>query len=332
MKSGQLLDLIKREEDKIVDFRHKTRSLSGSVRREVVTLDRDADLQTFWPSDPAPVLFRGQTAIYEPCVSTIVRGLPLDWRDYAARDVTQFILSHIRSAWFVEHLRHHPFGRWAMDQSIGINTVAVAQHYGLDTHYIDVTESPSVAAFFATCRIVKGNNPGEVVCTPIDHGTGIFYRVRWHNLPFRSCRPIGLQPFPRPREQSAWTYELWHGEDFQNPRCEQSPCVESVLFEHSLSLSQHFLRIFDNGSALFPADVMAEVADMIRTSSFVPADIARLVIDAMSNDPDWRSKLPAVPAFEDILRDQFRCDLKEGVLLLFTEEQKKRIADADSQM
>jgi FRG domain len=171
------------------------------------------------------------------------RDVKLNPAEHSCDDWTRLVVAHVRSGWFVEHLRHPPFGRWAMEERIDINTQAVAQHYGLPTTFIDLTESPSVAAFFATCAIRRGRKPGELLCSPLSEGVGILYRVRMPNLPFGSCRPIGLQPFPRPKEQWAWTYELWLGKDFQDPRCSEQPCVESILFHQSAELGEHFYTV-----------------------------------------------------------------------------------------
>jgi hypothetical protein len=326
LNSTQFLDMVKREEENIADFKRRSDPLGGHIRWEIVTKDNDPSLHTFFPSNPAPVLFRGQTSVYEPCIATIYRGLPFDWKAYTDSDLLHLLVSHARVNWFVEHLRHHPFGRWAVSQRIDINTLAIAQHYGLPTHYIDLTESPAVGGFFAACDIFKGPFPGAVDCRPSSKKTGILYRVRWHNLHFASCRPIGLQPFPRPKEQWAWTYELWYGEDFQSPRCEQQPCVESLLFEHNTALADYFLDRFDGGRDLFPADVMAEIADQIKNSQFLPTDMLRIVHRSASIDADWKERIPPFDNVIELLQTSLKLEIKDGRQILFTDEQKQRLA------
>jgi len=325
LPANELLKLLSREEEKLADFKRRSNPLTGDVRWELVTKDGQPTVHTFLPSNPAPVLYRGQTAVHDPCISTAVRGLPRDWAAYTERNMLEFITRHARCAWFLEHLRHHPLARWAVRESVDINMLGVAQHYGLPTHYMDLTESPRVAAFFATCKMVR-DRCGQKRFEGATGGEGILYRVRWHNLRFGSCRPIGLQPFPRPKEQYAWTYELWHGEDFQSPRCMQQPCVESIKFQHAPALSNHFLALFDGGNALFPPDVMAEVADTIEDAQYVPADMLRPVLQMMSKDADWALKVPPLERVLEGIQSDLRLDVREGVCLLFSDEQIQRLS------
>lgn len=325
LPAGALLDVVSREEERIADYKRRVNPLTGSVRWELIQTDRAASIRTFWPSDPAPVLFRGQIQVYEPCVASMHRALTFDPAARTSADWLRLVVAHARSGWFVEHLRHHPFGRWALQERVDINTEAVAQHYGLPTPFIDLTESPAVAAFFATCAICSANRPGEVVCSPVAEGTGILYRIRTANLVFGSCRPIGLQPFPRPKEQWAWTYELWHGEDFQVPRCNRQPCVESVLFQHSAEQSEYFLKRFQAGHALFPPDVLSEIADEIRTADYLPLDIFERVLQLMSADPNWAHVAVPANAARSAIKATWELELREGAQLLYTEEQRSRI-------
>lgn len=330
LEARAVMDIVSREEASILEF--KRNSNARSAGDWILTAkEEDPAVSTFWPSCVAPVLFRGQTRIYDPCLATILRGLPLEWTAFTLRDLLLFVSRHARAAWFVEHIRHHPFAKRAITSSFDINTIGVAQHYGLPTHYMDLTESPSVAAFFATCKVTRGKTPGEIVVTPCakDEGEGILYRVRWHNTPLHSCRPIALQPFPRPREQAAWTYELWHGEDMQTPRCRREPCVETIKFTHDLGVSKHFYELFDEGRALFPPDILAEVADQIMDSKFLPADIVRAVVEWMSNDSDWASLLPSEGKIFHGLDALCNCEVVEGIHILYTADHAKRLAEVN---
>jgi hypothetical protein len=97
---------------------------------------------------------------------------------------------------------------------------AVLQHYGLGTHYIDLTEDPAVAAWFAAHRAIP---------KPLIFG-GVWFRrleqIRYERSPaaegyvlvfaipspetLRANRKLfklsGLSPFLRPKRQEAWMF------------------------------------------------------------------------------------------------------------------------------
>lgn len=51
--------------------------------------------------------------------------------------------------------------QWVISEKVHVNVTAIAQHYGIPTAYVDLTESFAVAAFFATCRFVT---PPQFLC------------------------------------------------------------------------------------------------------------------------------------------------------------------------
>ncbi len=231
------------------------------------------------PERPSPFLFRGQTSRYSPCYPSIVRGFvrhELGLTALEPIDRAKLFVNVVRSWWFAETLKLHPAMKWAISDNISVDSIAVAQHYGIPTGYIDVTESVAVAAFFATCA---WRNDGW---TPVASGEGILYRLAWAQMPEIAgrVRPIGMQPFPRPREQSGWTIALNLSEDF-----EAIPYLQSVLFNHSERVSRQIFDMFDGGNKLFPPDVMYDAAAAINSTHMLPEAIASRVAEDFEDDP-----------------------------------------------
>lgn len=267
MDAGILLDLLKREPP----------LRPHGLRWEVV--QRDNSQIIIFPSEPHPILYRGQTARHQPCLPTISRGLPLGVTALSAlseQAQAAIAVNLTRSEWFNEVLKQHPAIIWSRSQNIFVDPIAVAQHYGIPTGYIDVTESLEVASFFATCFYQEGR------WHPMTSGVGVVYRILWKNFehPLDLVRPIGLQPFPRPSEQWGWTLALNLGEDF-----EDVPYLQKLEFEHRRDVSEFFLHRFNNGIALFPPDPLATVAERVQKSVQLPNSTLRSVFDDLTADP-----------------------------------------------
>jgi len=231
------------------------------------------------PLRPSPFLFRGQASRYSPCYPSIVRGFKrheLGLNSLEPIDQAKLLVNVIRSWWFADTLKLHPAMRWAASERIAVDSIAVAQHYGIPTGYIDLTESVAVAAFFATCA--WRNNEW----IPVTSGEGVLYRLAWAQFPEVADRvsPIGLQPFPRPREQWGWAIAINLSEDF-----ESIPSLQAVRFTHSGRVSQEIFEMFDGGSKLFPPDVMNKAAVMINSATNLPESIARKVAEDFDDDP-----------------------------------------------
>jgi hypothetical protein len=227
---------------------------------------RDEGGMVIIPSKPSEYLYRGQNARYTPCLSAIARTFEFTGPsvyDLRRRDKLVLLKHLAASAWFEETLDRHPAVRWASDTNLYVNRLALAQHYGIPTGYIDLTESFDVAAFFATCRLDLSSNEWH----PCSTGEGVIYRIHWTRMPAHQNRIkwIGLQPLPRPLEQWAWTCELLLGEDF-----ERAPGLQGFRFTHTIKVGEYFLKKFDEGRALFPSDPLARVAERINAATTLP--------------------------------------------------------------
>lgn len=246
-----------------------------------------------WGAIPFAVsnLFRGQTARHFPLLPSIARGLQavdIDqlWRS-SLSDQAKLLLRLAQSWWFSRELKCHPIAKHAAGQHLDLDEIGLAQHYGIPTGYLDLTDDIDVAAFFATCH--QTPNGWE----PVDQGIGVVYWValKAHGNPFGVYTPLGPQQLPRPTEQCAWVTEL--------PLChsfEGWPSVRMMQFHHDRRVGEHYLNMFDGGKKLFPKDPLADVAAEILGCREIPGVLIDAALDLFAKDPHGvlADQLPAL--------------------------------------
>jgi hypothetical protein len=195
-------------------------------------------------------------------------------------DQARLIVNLIRTEWFVRFLREATAVKWLNESRIVVNEMAVAQHYGLPTGYIDLTQSFEVAAFFACCRYEAASKSWS----PVADGEGVVYAVFWRDMPSgRRVRPIHLQFFPRPSEQWGWTYEMHLGDDF-----DKLSFVRKFILRHDLEASRRILAKFCQGSDLFPRDPLSELAESVISSRTLPRLISERIARNLTEDPQGK--------------------------------------------
>lgn len=99
-------------------------------------------------------LFRGQRENW-PLISSFLR-LSADDRERELKSIGSYI-NWVQNSPGLEYLRNDRDGM-----------IAVAQHYGLKTNYIDFTTDPTVAAFFATEKAKQTNGLRCILCLKTD--------------------------------------------------------------------------------------------------------------------------------------------------------------------
>jgi hypothetical protein len=121
-----------------------------------------------------------------------------------------------------------------------VDHVAIAQHYGLRTGLLDLTESVNVAAFFATNELLRDGR-----WVPATDGWGVIYRLsvprsrspQEAEKDLEWMSPIGYQPFPRPNEQWAWAYELGITQDFWTLPMSRHLCFHILQMNPDVGMS-----------------------------------------------------------------------------------------------
>lgn len=193
---------------------------------------------------PIPInpLYRGQSAIYEPCKPSLYRGV---WTK------ERLFERSLQLADFKSILQENPQVKDLEKDGLIVNYEALAQHYGIATNMMDLTNSPLVAAFFATTRYDASTDTYSPILNYVS--MGIIYFSPWGGM-FNSFEknciwPIGLEALRRPGEQRAFAMVMDKKSNFD---------MTSFKFWHSREASLKIWKMTRGGTMLFPYDPMVE--------------------------------------------------------------------------
>lgn len=232
-------------------------------RYNYVSDNNNRNIARLMPTSQSPFkFFRGQSRYHSPCVPSLFRetanGIPTD-EDIAA--------NRIKICEFRNLIMTHPVFR-----EVSYNTypdiIAIAQHYGLATDYLDITNSKWVAAFFASTRYDYNSDTYIPVGRDYAEGYGVMYisnefnESNWHF--FNQNCVIGYQYFARPSKQSSFGYKLSIGEDF-----DESPYFDKLFFRHDLESSQIVFEMSYRQNRFIPKDILSKLARTIGKSTEV---------------------------------------------------------------
>jgi FRG domain len=268
-------------------------TISTATKRQWAHVGGEGEKASLLPIHGVRYLYRGQTKRYSPCLPSIARRVKRPGRSLAELSKTEALsifLHLIQMEWYAALLDRHPAFEWAASKGFNIPRAEFAQHYGVPTGFMDMTESLEVALYFATHNFSAGE---PVPCT---EGNGILYRMDWAEAPAEVSsrfRAIAIQPFARPFRQWAWSCELLLGESF-----EACPGLVAVEFAHEEKFANEMRRLAERDGDLFPPDVMAEVAHELAECRILPADITRRVGEDITSDPGGLEATPSELAKE----------------------------------
>ena len=152
----------------------------------------------------------------------------------------------------------------------------LAQHYGLETQWMDITSDLEVALFFATCqwdhknkcwrpltrREVESYKYGVIFHIP-GHCANLNTMMTYNSqLEFHHNHnvilPVGYQPFMRCHSQHA--YAIYMEQPF--PLQEDSH-FEKLHFQHSMQLSEEIFHKMNEGKLIYPQEGLNDFDDII---------------------------------------------------------------------
>lgn len=207
-------------------------------------------------------IFRGQNKPYDKIQSS-----------FARKTLDERLISNLKYADFKFLLQSHPLfmlfdrGIYLPPRKkpifIEMNYWGLSQHYGFNTGLLDFTTDISVAAFFATTKYL-GDDVYEPITDTTAYPFGVIYVHKLHpDLSFKTCfRSIGLQVFPRTAKQKGLFFQ-----ESSPFRCED--VVEAFYFRHDPDLSLQIYHDMEQGTKLFPKDMLTLYAQDILKSKAI---------------------------------------------------------------
>lgn len=259
-------------------------------------------------------LYRGELRDYgNQCTSTLGRvicGTDIN------RYITEFFIAQMRILCFYKFLTY--FKQYT-DFRIGTPMAhVIAQHYGLKTQFLDLTDDVKVALFFACCKYI-GNNKYR----PIDENDLAElgeYGVLYHGCEDNYTQIIGYQPFTRCYKQRGYFIDTAATKPCWEFSLTSTDNFTKSLFKRTPKLSKRIFEEFDGGNMLFPKDSLfyfEEQISFIMKTKIFPEEIFEQTYDLVNSYfKDYVKKgIVKKELMEQTTKDWIRSALKEyGIL------------------
>lgn len=271
---------------------------------------QDRSIARLMPMSQSPFRFyRGQSRYHDPCVPSLYRPqkngkLPGE-EDIAANrlKICEFALLLGTHPVFIE-----------VAQNLLVDPVALAQHYGLTTEYLDITNCKWVAAFFAC----TGYDYGSDTYYPVGRDYGEGYGVMYISKGFEDGKVmeeffdkngvIGYQFFARPTKQSSFGFRMEMGEDFN-----ASPYFEKVFFRHDQEASDLVFEMSYRQNRFIPKDPLSKLSRRIAESNEVTRAALSLCLSMYYPDRE--------PAFLQRVCERYGWSVQEAPAVSFSSEE-----------
>ncbi len=193
---------------------------------------------------PMPInpLYREQSEIYILCKPLLYRGI---WTK------EQSFERLIQLNDFKAVLQDNPQIKDLVQGELVVNYEALAQHYGIATNMMDMTNSLLVTAFFATTKYDPVADDYHQILHTISKGI-IYFSLTGDLLNFSKRNriwPTGQEALKRPGEQRAFAMVMENNSDFD---------MQYFTFWHNPESLLKVWELTQGGKLLFPFDPMAE--------------------------------------------------------------------------
>lgn len=202
---------------------------------------------------PMSPLWRGENEYHERCLPSLYRRkwLPL-----------QKLERLIQLEDFREILQVNPEIKEMEEGGLEVNYNGLAQHYGIETNVLDLTNSFLVAAFFATTTYDSLMDVYRPILHTVSQGVIYFFPSGGllnfgHDVPIW---PIGMEALRRPGEQRGFGMEI------TEQKKDMNQYMDGHLFKfwHTPQASLKIWEQTKGGGILFPYDPMTEKVRNIR--------------------------------------------------------------------
>lgn len=263
--------------------------------------------------------YRGENQKYEKSLSSLLRKLNTLTNN--ERLIYEFV-AHMRIGEFKHFLLSFDYVQNWEEHYGTVLYEALAQHYGLDTYWLDITNDFNTALFFATCRYDNIQNKWKPLTKEDtekseDAKFGYIFHIpafqqRITNILSHSalnCEkdsttnnilPIGFQPFERCYMQHG--YGIYMAKDNS---LQKDITFEKLRFKHSEKLSQDVFNLMEAGRKIYPHEefnVFDDIINIIKntnTFSIKAFEYAKDKLNYFSSPEDLHEAIIKVPNFFD---------------------------------
>lgn len=284
----------------------KTKDFNAALFKEI--LYRDAKTSGFMMEYPHGKVikqaernsyYRGENQIYLKSQATLYRSLEL-FQDEESRQLYRMITDMKIAEFGIFLLRIDFVQFWLHQKYSDVLFEPLAQHYGFETEWLDITNDFNVALFFATCKWDNGSwHPLTKQDTEKNEQTK--YGVLFHIPGWRANEqrmfdgletidgkrhmenvilPIGFQPFMRCHSQYAYGIQMKEPYPLQN-----DISFEKLHFRHSEKLSRDVYELMDGGKKIYPQEGLDDFQDVlndIRTATSFSEEAFRYAFEKNS--------------------------------------------------
>jgi hypothetical protein len=216
--------------------------------------------------------YRGENQIYQSCKSSLWRYLE-NINNLEAKCVEQFV-ADMRIFEFQKLINQFQHIKSFTEIGVTVLYEQLAQHYGLRTKWLDITNDIDIALFFACCKYNKERNcwlplNKKGIEKSEENRYGILYKsgvqaydvISMSNLDkfIGHIFPIGFQPFMRCHYQTGYAMLMDKKMDLQ-----QNNLFRRYKFKHSIHYCDFiYEKIMEKGKKAFPNEGLNKIQDQI---------------------------------------------------------------------
>lgn len=284
---------------------------------------------------PIRTFYRGEVKDYSrgkddsKCRSSLGRKLS-ELETEEARIIEFFIaqLKLISFSNMISELKHNQYWNFG-----DIFSYIIAQHYGIRTQFLDITDDLAVALFFACCKYT-GNGKYQPVSerdiAENNFGSHAVLYKRIDNLSVaadpeqmaKDVLPIGYQPFTRCYKQRGYFIDTMQSGDLVNYDLVADHGFEKLYFKRAPEFAAEIYELFDGGRELFhdrSMELLSGLIDEIKVGNSFSEDSFDKVYESFGGAESkdwWLTKLAACrteigePAFE--LSDDLKAEIDDS--------------------
>lgn len=218
--------------------------------------------------------YRGEKRIYPESATSLSR--PLAKLSSTKDRMLYRLVADMRIAEFDYFLRKFDRIKCWEEDGLTVLTEPLAQHYGLETDWLDITNDFNVALFFACCYWDCKEEkwyPLTKKQTEENDQTryGVIFRASARSVELANMTndlsvsdegkivPIGYQPFMRCHTQYGYGIHMREPIPLQN-----STVFEELRFRHTEQLSRDIYELMDCGRKIYPKEGFDDFQDVVK--------------------------------------------------------------------